>query len=179
MTSRYDIQIRDDQTHLVLDPAWILGVVEQSLKCEEVQSAEISIAVVDDPTIRRLNRSYLQHDYATDVISFLLDGPESRQGDPAPRGRGKILSGEVIVSAEMAQSRAEEFGWHAEKELCLYLVHGLLHLCGYDDQTAAELSLMRQREQLVLEHWGWHPEYTARDRSRSASPYDSVTEERS
>ena len=77
-----------------------------------------------------------------------------RRGDDdapgIPRGTGKTIDGEVIVSSEYAAKLAPEFGWEPLEELTLYIVHGLLHLCGYDDLTEAALPVMRQREREVL-----------------------------
>ncbi len=66
------------------------------------------------------------------------------------RGAGRRIDGEVLVSAEMAVQMSARFGWSPRDELTLYLVHGLLHLCGYDDLSPAERRLMRQRERTIL-----------------------------
>ncbi len=67
-----------------------------------------------------------------------------------PCGAGRCIDGEVLVSAEMAVQMAARFGWSSRDELTLYLVHGLLHLCGYDDLSPTERRLMRQREREIL-----------------------------
>ena len=81
------------------------------------------MAVVDDPTIRRLHREYLGEDSPTDVMSFVLERADD------------YLEGEVVVSAETACAAAPEYGWPAADELLLYVIHGTLHLVGYDDTT--------------------------------------------
>jgi probable rRNA maturation factor len=63
-----------------------------------------------------------------------------------PRGAGKSLGGEIIISVETAIREAARYGWPPIHELSLYVVHGLLHLCGYDDLTPAEQRVMRSRE---------------------------------
>ena len=100
------------------------------LEGEAISRATLSIAVVSDRAIRPLNRRYLQHDYATDVLSFLLDS-----------GPG-WLDGEIIVSADTAASQAPQYDSSAEAELLLYVIHGALHLVGYDDTTPAERKRM-------------------------------------
>lgn len=152
----YEIDIANSQFSLAVNEPFLREAAERTLALEEVRAAEISIAVMGNDKIQELNRQYLDHDYATDVLSFLLecDGELDETGPPTPPlGRGKIISGEVIVSAEMAADRAAEFGWQASDELLLYLVHGLLHLCGYDDHTDEERALMRSRERNVLSLW--------------------------
>ncbi|QDU38479.1 Endoribonuclease YbeY [Maioricimonas rarisocia] len=150
----YTIEIADEQDRMICDQQRLRQVVESTLADERIASAEISLALVDDPTIHEVNRNHLDHDYATDVLSFLLcDAPvEGEAGD-------RHVEGEVVVSTETAVRQAEEFGWDADAELTLYVVHGLLHLCGYDDQTAEDRSKMRARERDVLKKWGITPHY--------------------
>ena len=125
-----------------MDAAILRRAVATVLAGESVTSATISVAVVDDPTMRELNRRYLNHDYNTDVLSFLLEQTEWQ------------LDGEVIVSADTAISRAEEYAWSASDELLLYLIHGTLHLTGYDDHTDAERGRMRRKEMQYLKELG-------------------------
>jgi probable rRNA maturation factor len=113
--------------------------------------------------MRELNIRHLQHDYDTDVLSFLF---EARGGSWTPadaeglRGAGKRIEGEIIISADMACDMAQDFGWSPREELLLYLVHGLLHLAGYDDQTESEQALMRSRERTILSRWNLAPHYS-------------------
>jgi len=151
--SMFNVEIDNSQRSIVIDEGFLRDVVEKTLEAERVVAAQISVAIVDDPTIHELNRQYLSHDYATDVLSFLLECEEINAEVPSedePRGSGKRIDGEVIVSAETAVRRAAEFQWTPRQELVLYIVHGLLHLVGYDDQSEAEKSLMRSRERTIL-----------------------------
>jgi probable rRNA maturation factor len=168
---RYRVAISDQQSTLNIDRAWVRKVVRRALKDETVASAEISIAIVDDTEMRELNRRHLNHDYETDVLSFVLevtrtDGADNSApaGDsasaPPRRGRGLRIEGEIIVSTDTAAREGPLHGWSAEHELTLYLVHGLLHLCGYDDKTGKELSRMRTREAEILKFFGLTPHYT-------------------
>lgn len=147
----YQVDVADNQDCLPVDTEAVREVVRQTLAAEEIVAATISIAIVDNPTMHELNRQYLGHDYETDVLSFLL---ESSGGDDQatgiPRGTGKTIDGEIIVSSEYAAKLAPEFGWNPTEEMMLYIVHGLLHLCGYDDLTDEELPVMRQREREIL-----------------------------
>lgn len=130
-----DVEISDTQAQLRVDRAWLIGLVRSTLRGEGVERASISIALVDDPTIHELNRRYLAHDWPTDVISFGLSGPDDDE-----------LAGELIVSAEMAARTARGSGVEPVSELALYLIHGLLHLCGFDDRTAEQAAAIRRRE---------------------------------
>lgn len=145
MTDSFVIDVADRQTAIEIDRRRIVQAVEMILRDAAVARTEISVAVVDDPTIHQLNRQYLDHDYPTDVLSFVLDRDRDR------------LEGEVIVSADTAASRAADFGWTAEEELLLYVIHGTLHLVGYDDGTSDERAEMRARERDCLLRLGIEP----------------------
>ena len=165
MSTNFQILISNEQSTVAISEHELQRVATLTLQSEGVSSAEISIAIVDDSAIHRVNRDYLQHDYSTDVISFLLD---SGDADPrsvlskaavGQRGFGKWLHGDVILSGDTAEREAREYGWEPRSEVCLYLVHGLLHLCGYDDQTDEEQDLMRSREREILNELGMTPRY--------------------
>ncbi len=140
-----DVAIANEQSTLAVDEDRLRRAVAMVLGDAEIAEATVSVAVVDDPTIHRLNRQYLDHDYATDVLSFLLDRDE------------RSLDGEVVVSADTAASCAGRYGWSAEDELLLYVVHGMLHLVGYDDGEPEERAEMRSQERACLERFGMTP----------------------
>ena len=98
------------------------------------------------------------------------DEGEACPGEPSTSGlsvsnraEGCQIEGEVIVSAEYAEQMAGEGGWTAMDELTLYVVHGILHICGYDDLTTDEKTIMRQREVAVMKSLGLVPRYAAND----------------
>lgn len=154
ITDLYQIKIQNTQNHLPIDETFLQEVVCHLLQSEKIIAADISLAIVDNPTIRKLNQQYLEHDYDTDVLSFLLECQlDSDEQIQDLRGSGKTIEGEIIVSAEMATSMSKTYQWSASNELQLYIVHGLLHLCGYDDLSEEEASLMRNKEQEIMDHW--------------------------
>jgi probable rRNA maturation factor len=153
----YRIAISNEQQAMQVDHVWLQQIAGSVLQDEGIETAQISVALVDDPTIHDINRSFLQHDYPTDVISFLLSDEPLDTGPAASEGGagGAVqIDGEVVISGETAARTAEEVGCPALHELALYLVHGLLHLCGYDDQTDADRTRMRGREQSHLQKFG-------------------------
>jgi probable rRNA maturation factor len=159
----YEIEVNDSQSRLSMEVDRLREIAADVLRHEGVVAAEISIALIDGETMRRLNRQHLGHDYDTDVLSFLLEESKEGSSEPAasdaPRGTGKRLDGEVLVSTDVAARAAAEFGWSIESEVILYVVHGLLHLAGYDDLTDDEQAVMRQRERAHLARWGLKPAY--------------------
>ena len=148
------IDLANEQSTLPVDGGRLRRAVQMILKRAAVRHARISLAVVDDPTIRRLNRRYLDHDCATDVLSFNLDDS----------GRG--LEGEVIVSADTAAAAAPRFGWRPEDELLLYVIHGALHLVGLLDGTDDQRDQMRRRERECLARFGLEPHDEGLERNK-------------
>jgi probable rRNA maturation factor len=100
---------------------------------------ELHVTVVGDGEIRRLNGRYLRRHRPTDVLAFDLDGP----------GPVRLL-GEVIVSADTARRQARRVGVTVALELDLLVVHGVLHLAGWDDHRPQEARLMHERERAIL-----------------------------
>jgi probable rRNA maturation factor len=105
--------------------------------------ALLSIAVVDDRESRSLHRRYLQQDTPTDVLSFPLDR------------RPGTFHGEIIVNAEMAARQAPLHGWKPVDELLLYVVHGALHLVGYDDHSASDRERMFAKQRDIFARLGY------------------------
>ena len=132
------IEIANQQTKLPIDADRLQKAVMPILADAGYEQGNLSIAVVDDPTIHELNRRHLAHDYPTDVLSFCLEEAPGQ------------LEGEVIVSADTAQTNAAEYGWGAENELLLYVIHGVLHLVGHRDKTDDEILAMREAERVYL-----------------------------
>jgi probable rRNA maturation factor len=135
------IELNDMQAHVSVDRDALIRLARLTLAGEGIERASISIALVDDPTIHQINARHLGHDWPTDVITFVLSDDDE-------------LAGELVVSGEMAATTAREAGIDPQGELALYVVHGLLHLCGYDDVTDATAAMMRQREGEVLANAG-------------------------
>ena len=176
--SAFEIDISNRQSALAFDENRVQAAVLRALAIEQVASAVLSISIVDDAAIHVINRDHLQHDYPTDVISFQLDfvSADDLQCDDEVeddavvdddsanvvdcelltegRAAGAAIEGEIIASAEMAVSMATDGKWSAEAELILYIVHGLLHICGYDDLTPEEKCIMRARERAILSELG-------------------------
>ncbi len=111
-------------------------------RSEGVPIAEVDVAVVTGSEIARLNRKYLSHAGATDVLSFdLSDGSEAG------------VSAQLVVCAEVAAKQAAARGIPVQRELLLYVAHGLLHLMGYDDATTRSADRMHAREEQLLDEF--------------------------
>ena len=111
-----------------------------------------SLAVVTEQAVADLHETWLGIPGPTDVLSFNLSSPEYAQ--PSHHGKRHGIHGEIIASAETAAREARVYSWSPEHELSYYLIHGLLHLVGYDDQTPSERISMRRKERSVMKAIG-------------------------
>jgi probable rRNA maturation factor len=135
----FEFSLANNQLAHEVDEERLLSAARRVLEDSSYRSAAISVAVVDDDTIHALNRQFLKHDYPTDVLSFTLEDT------------GSHLDGEIVLSAETAATAAAEHGTTAAQEQLLYVIHGMLHLVGYDDVEPADAERMRAAEQYYLQ----------------------------
>ncbi len=131
---------------------WVKRIVRQVLGVEGVASPyEVSLVITDCERLRHLNRDYRGVDEPTDVLAFSMlpqKGVDSSFELP-PDGVTRL--GEVIISYRQAASQAKEHGHSTERELALLVIHGMLHLLGYDHEEPGEERKMRERERELLE----------------------------
>lgn len=100
--------------------------------------------------IRAINSKFLKHYYVTDVITFdYSDGTDAPCSSIVTRNERK-LDGEIIISTDAVRQNAKRFKIDEARELALYIIHGILHLLGYDDKKAADKQRMRVKEEEVL-----------------------------
>ena len=119
---------------------------------EKPDNTEVSVSFVDDDTIARLNEEYRGKEGPTDVLSFECDGVEDDM-TLAP-GEDRVFElGDVIIAPDVAMRQTHEFGTTFEEEVSLLLVHGLLHLCGYDHIEDDEAVIMEGLEAEILAAW--------------------------
>ena len=97
----------------------------------------VSVIFCSDPVILDVNRKYLGHDYYTDIITFDYCEEE-------------VLNGDLFISVDTVRANAEEYGTSFPDELHRVIVHGVLHLIGYDDHTDADIAEMRMKENEYL-----------------------------
>jgi probable rRNA maturation factor len=110
----------------------------------------VSLHLVDNRTIQRLNREHRQIDAATDVLSF----PLRAAGFVVPEGEPVHL-GDVVLSYPKAVAQADEYGHSVEREVAYLVAHGVLHVLGYDHEEAAERGRMRAKEEEALQPLGF------------------------
>ncbi|WP_158545307.1 rRNA maturation RNase YbeY [Bremerella cremea] len=142
MSSSYEIDITNRQSEFPIPDQLFHQAVQAVFSGEGFPRGEVGIAVVDNAEIHEFNVRFLQHDYPTDVITFPMDQAED------------FLSGEIMLSAQYAAEEAKQHAWTIEKEMTLYVVHGCLHLAGYDDHEDHDRAEMRRLEQHYLRQLG-------------------------
>lgn len=143
------IRMNDEQSIIHVSPD-MYRLIEDCLRCaaqlEEVTTGEVSVTIVDDQTIHKLNHMYRKVDHPTDVLSFPLedDLPLPEEAGIAP------LLGDIVISAPRVAAQAKEFGHSLEREFGFLVTHGFLHLLGYDHDTeAAEARMVRRQEEVL------------------------------
>ena len=109
--------------------AWVRGIVGGTLAAEKAKK-DMSVLITGDRQIRAINKRYLSHDFATDVVSF--------------------DTGDLVVSVDFARAYARKIGITVREELARYLVHGTLHLLGYDDHEKKDHERMHARQEAIL-----------------------------
>lgn len=104
--------------------------------------------MVDDTYIRELNQKFRNKDSATDVLSFAME--ESTEDEPFVEAEEDSILGDIIISVETAERQAEEYGHSFSREMAFLTTHGMLHLLGYDHENEEERTVMREKEEQIL-----------------------------
>jgi probable rRNA maturation factor len=133
---------RFDRSRLVRLAQTILSSVGE-------KTADLGVMLIGDRSMRRLNRQYRKKDCTTDVLAFSMrEGP----------GPSSVLIGDVVISVPTAAKQAGQAGRSLDEELTVLLIHGILHLCGYDhERSKRDARRMQEREQWVLRRLGRIP----------------------
>lgn len=113
--------------------SWLMEVAKR----EDKKITAIDYIFVDDPDLLEINRQSLQHDYFTDILTFTY------QSSP--------IQGEIYISVDRVREHAQEYGVSFDHELHRVMVHGLLHLCGYDDASKKKKQRMTEKEDFYLD----------------------------
>lgn len=132
-----------------LDESAFVRLARFVLEREEApDGVELSIAIVEIEEMTRLNHSYRGKDAPTDVLSFGCDDP-----CPVTGPEELITLGDVVIAPAIAEVQARDYGHTVEEELNLLLVHGILHLLGYDHESDDDADVMQARERVLLAAW--------------------------
>lgn len=131
----YQKETNFDLQYKAIIKKWIKGVVEVSGK----KVGDVNIIFCNDPSILEINQQFLGHDYYTDIITF--DYCE-----------GNTVSGELYISVDTVEANAQEYNETFRNEMHRVIIHGILHLLGYDDHSEEDIAQMREQEDLALDN---------------------------
>jgi rRNA maturation RNase YbeY len=134
MIRYFQEDIRFELKQKMLNNRWLKMVAGSEMR----RLGAINIIFCSDNYILDVNMKYLQHDYFTDIITFDYCEKE-------------VLSGDLFISIDSVRENAQFYGTEFADELNRVMVHGLLHLIGYDDHSEADIAVMRQKENYYLE----------------------------
>ncbi len=137
------VEIANLQKHYKIKYSKIKQVVKEVLG-KKNNNAKLSFAFVDNDEIKKLNKKYFNSNEVTDVISFPLNNNNSS------------LNGEIVISVETAVASAVKENVDVEGEINLYVVHGLLHLLGYNDANSDDAEIMHEKESSILKALGYN-----------------------
>lgn len=149
------IEVEDQHGSSDVDPESVRRWAEQALLAEGYPTnSELSITIVSDQEMARLNADALGIKAPTDVLSFPLD--EMQPGLPPPFliDGPPLLLGDIVVGPDYIRRQAEELDVSFQDEVALMITHGVLHLLGYDHQTDPEAEAMEHRERIILKAQG-------------------------
>ena len=143
---RMEIILKDLQKKVRLNSPQIIKIIKMILRHEGVDNAVLSIVFVNHQRMKALNKKYLNRNHTTDVLAFDL------KDDVALKRRPKTVMGDIIISTDAALKHVSAHQTVLAEELTLYVIHGILHLCGYDDHKANDIRKMRKKEQELLSY---------------------------
>jgi rRNA maturation RNase YbeY len=136
-----NLELTDSISSEVLSLKLYEQTIQNILKDENLVLSSLNIILVDDEYLRSLHRQYLQKDFYTDVMTFPIEEGEDREA-------------EIYISLDRAQMNAKRFNIRIEEEVARLIIHGLLHLKGYDDKDEISQTEMRREEDRLLKiYW--------------------------
>lgn len=139
------VQLTNLQAKIRIDEVKLKRTARKILNYQSVNDAELSILLTDDRRMRPLNKKFRRIDKSTDVLAFSMREGEDLEINP-------LLLGDVVISVETARRRAKQLNTTEKEEIYRYLIHGILHLLGYDHDGRLNQRVMKEREKNILEY---------------------------
>ncbi len=131
------IYFHKEQIDLKINEESISSWIDISIKKLKFEAGDISVIFCSDDYLKQININYLNHDYYTDIITF----------DYSDKN---IISGDLFISIDRVRENADINNENFNREICRVIIHGILHLCGYNDKTSKEKEKMRKLEDVFL-----------------------------
>ena len=131
------VYFHKEQIDLKINEESISNWIDISIKKLKFEAGDISVIFCSDDYLKQININYLNHDYYTDIITF----------DYSDKN---IISGDLFISIDRVRENADINNENFNREICRVIIHGILHLCGYNDKTSKEKEKMRKLEDVFL-----------------------------
>ena len=131
------VNFHREEVKVSIDETLISSWVKKSVKTLEHNSGEICIVFCNDEYLKKINVKHLKHDYYTDIITF-------------DYSKDNEISGDLFISIDRVKENAKTNNVEFMNELCRVIIHGVLHLCGFNDKTTEEKIEIRQKENFFL-----------------------------
>ncbi len=130
----------DDIKYRLTNKKRIKEIIEKVIREEKKLLDDLNFVFTDDKSILNINKEFLKNNYYTDVIAFSY-------------GENKRINGEIYISIETVRKNAYNYKVSFSNEILRVMIHGTLHLCGYDDKTDREREIMRKKEDFWIEKY--------------------------
>lgn len=134
-----------NETDEYVDETLLNKVADYAMMSEDVNNGVVNIIIVDNKKIREINKKYRGIDRETDVISFALEDDDTFIELPI-----RVL-GDIYISIDKVKVQASEYGHSEKREICFLLVHGILHLLGYDHMNTSDEKVMFSKQDKILD----------------------------
>ena len=134
-----------NETDEYVDEALLNKVADYAMKSEDVNNGVVNIIIVDNKKIREINKKYRGIDRETDVISFALEDDDTFIELPI-----RVL-GDIYISIDRVKLQAKDYGHSEKREICFLVVHGILHLLGYDHMNTSDEKVMFSKQEKILD----------------------------
>ena len=142
-----------NETDKNVDTDLLNKVADYALKSENVDNGIVNIIIVDNDRIKCINKDYRNKDKETDVISFALEDDDTFIELPV-----RVL-GDIYISIDKVKSQASDYGHSEKREICFLVVHGILHLLGYDHMNESDEKNMFSKQDKILDELGIRRDY--------------------
>ena len=142
-----------NETDENVDITLLNKVADYALRSENVDKGVVNIIIVDNKRISKINKEYRNIDRETDVISFALE-----DDDTFIELTIRVL-GDIYISIDKVKSQASDYGHSEIREICFLVVHGILHLLGYDHMNIADELVMFSKQDKILDELGIRRDY--------------------
>ena len=134
-----------NETDEYVDKDLLNKVADYAMMSEDVHNGVVNIIIVDNKRIREINKEYRKIDKETDVISFALEDDDTFIELPI-----RVL-GDIYISIDRVKLQAKDYGHSEKREICFLVVHGILHLLGYDHMNASDEKVMFSKQEKILD----------------------------